>query len=90
MKFKILVSRTFQKQFISLGSSMQERVRSALESLEKDPFHRRSGTDIKKLSHTHPTKYRLRIGTYRIVYSVENSIIRVIEVFKRGKSYRTL
>ena len=72
MKYKIFVSRTFQKQFISLEKSMQERIKSALKPLE-NPFRARSGADIKKLSQTHPTKYRLRIGIYRIIYFVENN-----------------
>jgi hypothetical protein len=34
---------------------MQDKIKSALKNLENDPFQPRSGTDIKKLSHTHPT-----------------------------------
>ena len=66
---------------------MQERIISALKTLEDDPFHSRSGTDIKKLSHTEPTKYRLRVGNYRIIYTVEEKTIKVIEVFKRERGY---
>ena len=88
MKYTILVSKTFQKQFHSLENNVQERIISALKTLEDDPFHSRSGTDIKKLSHTEPTKYRLRVGNYRIIYTVEEKTIKVIEVFKRERRYR--
>ncbi len=88
MKYTILVSKTFQKQFHSLENNVQERIISALKTLEDDPFHSRSGTDIKKLSHTEPTKYRLRVGNYRIIYTVEEKTIKVIEVFKRERGYR--
>ncbi len=88
MKYTILVSKTFQKQSHSLENNVQERIISALKTLEDDPFHSRSGTDIKKLSHTEPTKYRLRVGNYRIIYTVEEKIIKVIEVFKRERGYR--
>jgi len=87
MKYTILVSKTFQKQFHSLENNVQERIISALKTLEDDPFHSRSGTDIKKLSHTEPTKYRLRVGNYRIIYTVEEKTIKVIEVFKRERGY---
>ena len=90
MKYTILVSRTFKKQVTSLEKNMQERIKSALKNLENDPFQTRSGTDIKKLSHTHPAKYRLRIGTYRIIYAVENKTVKVIEGFKRERDYRNL
>ncbi|MCK4310468.1 MAG: type II toxin-antitoxin system RelE/ParE family toxin [Methanomicrobia archaeon] len=90
MKYKILVSRTFQKQFHSLENNVQERIASALKTLEDDPFRSRSGADIKKLSHTEPTKYRLRVGNYRIIYVVEHKTVKVIEVFKREKGYRDL
>jgi len=88
MKYTIHVSKTFQKQFHSLENNVQERIISALKTLEDDPFHSRSGTDIKKLSHTEPTKYRLRVGNYRIIYTVEEKTIKVIEVFKRERRYR--
>lgn len=90
MKYTILVSRTFQKQFHSLENNVQVRIKSALKTLEGDPFHSRSGTDIKKLSHTEPAKYRLRVGNYRIIYAVEHKTVKVIEVFKRGKGYKDL
>jgi len=89
MKYNILVSRNFQKQLHSLGNNVQERITSALKN-EDDPFRSRSGADIKKLSHTEPTKYRLRVGNYRIIYAVEHKKVKVIEVFKRGKGYRDL
>jgi len=90
MKYEILVSKTFQKQFISLRNDLQKRIMDALKTLEDDPFQPRSGADIKRISHTNPTKYRLRIGNYRIIYDVENTIVKVIEVFKRGRGYKSL
>jgi mRNA interferase RelE/StbE len=89
MKYNILVSKTFQKQFHSLENNVQERITSAFKN-EDDPFRSRSGADIKRLSHTEPTKYRLRVGNYRIIYAVEHKTVKVIEVFKRGKGYRDL
>jgi mRNA-degrading endonuclease RelE of RelBE toxin-antitoxin system len=83
-------SKTFLKQFINPESSIREKIEFTLRNLETDPFKSRSGTDIKNLSHTRPTKYRLRVGTYRLIYIVENKPIKVLEVFKRGKDYRNV
>jgi mRNA-degrading endonuclease RelE of RelBE toxin-antitoxin system len=90
MTYTILVSRTFLKQFTNLESSIREKIKFTLRNLETDPFKSRSGTDTKNLSHTHPTKYRLRVGTYRIIYIVENKTVKVLEVFKRGKGYENV
>jgi mRNA-degrading endonuclease RelE of RelBE toxin-antitoxin system len=90
MTYTILVSKTFLKQFTNLESSIREKIKFTLRNLETDPFKSRSGTDIKNLSHTHPTKYRLRVGTYRIIYIVEDKTVKVLEVFKRGKGYENV
>jgi mRNA-degrading endonuclease RelE of RelBE toxin-antitoxin system len=90
MTYTILVSKTFLKQFTNLESSIREKIKFTLRNLETDPFKSRSGTDIKNLSLTHPTKYRLRVGTYRIIYIVEDKTVKVLEVFKRGKGYENV
>jgi mRNA interferase RelE/StbE len=87
MTYRVFVSRTFQKQFHSLEKRLQRRIRSALATLEDDPYRARSGTDIKKLSGTTPSKYRLRVGEYRVVYTIDNNVVKVIELFKRGRGY---
>jgi mRNA-degrading endonuclease RelE of RelBE toxin-antitoxin system len=32
----------------------------------------------------------LRVGTYRIIYIVEDKTVKVLEVFKRGKGYENV
>ena len=86
--FRVLVSRTFRKQFRELPGDMQDRVRSGLKELEKEPFRARPNADIKVLRDTKPQKYRLRIADYRIVYYVESDVVKVIEIFNRGRGYR--
>lgn len=86
--YKVLVSRTFQKQFNSLNKSIQKRIKAGLKELEKDPIKARQNADISPLSGTKPQKHRLRVGEYRIIYLIEKKTVRVIEVFKRGRGYR--
>ncbi|MEF8836112.1 MAG: type II toxin-antitoxin system RelE/ParE family toxin [Candidatus Thermoplasmatota archaeon] len=90
MSYQILISTTFQKQLERLDDQLKKRVKDSLEELEEGPYEPRSGADIKKLSGTDPTKYRLRIGDYRVIYTVDESdkAVKVIEGLKRGKGYR--
>ncbi len=85
--FEIMVSKTFQKQFHSLSHDDQKRIRQGLPVLAEDPFTPRSGADIKSLQQTLPKKYRLRIGEVRIIYSIRDEKILIIEVFRRGQGY---
>lgn len=86
--YKVLVSKTFHKQFSSISKKEQKRIKSALNNLIENPFDSRPGTDIKPLAGTHPKKYRLRVGEYRIIYCVQGKVVKVIELFRRGRGYR--
>ena len=85
--FEIMVSKTFQKQFHSLSQDDQKRIRQGLPVLAEDPFTPIFGADIKSLQQTVPKKYRLRIGEVRIIYSIRDEKILIIEVFRRGQGY---
>ncbi len=86
--FTVIVSQTFQKQFKRLDEDVQRRIKLALKKLEENPFESRSGVDIKLLGGTKPKKHRLRVGEYRIIYFVEGSFVKIIEVFSGGRGYR--
>ena len=88
--YKVLVSRTFQRQFRNLPEKIQSRIRKGLKELESDPLRPRPNADIKALKDTNPQKYRLRIGDYRVIYTVEDGAVKVIELFIRGRGYRNL
>jgi mRNA-degrading endonuclease RelE of RelBE toxin-antitoxin system len=85
--FTVLVSKTFQAQFNQLDMNLQNRIRNGLDELKIDPYKPRSKADIKVLENTNPQKYRLRVGNYRIVYCLENKLVKVIELFHRGRGY---
>lgn len=88
MGFDVLVSRRFQRFFDDLDDQTQARLRTALDALGEDPYTPRSGADIKRLSNTDPVKHRIRAGVWRIVYRVEEEVVKVIEGFRRGRGYR--
>ena len=78
--FQVLVSHTFQKQFNDLSKDMQKRIRKALNELGRDPINPRSGVDIKPLQDTNPQKHRIRVGEYRLIYRIEGTKIKMIEI----------
>jgi mRNA-degrading endonuclease RelE of RelBE toxin-antitoxin system len=86
--YRVFLSRNFQKQFRALPKGTQTRVREALAGLVEDPLKCRPKMDIKALKDTEPTKHRLRVGDFRIVYLVESRTVKVIDLFKRGRGCR--
>ena len=85
MTFRILIHREAVKILRSLDGKSRKRIKENLNSLREDPYHKRSGADIRKLVDTDPVLYRLRIGNYRIIYAVEGDIVWITEVFHRSR-----
>ncbi len=90
MPYKVLVSRNFQKKFIKLQKNTQNLIRINLKELEKDPYLSRPKCDIKLLIDIKPKKYRLRIGDYRVIYTIINKKVKVIDLLKRETGYNRL
>jgi mRNA-degrading endonuclease RelE of RelBE toxin-antitoxin system len=90
MSYKVLVSRTFQKKFQQLQKKIQTSMKESLKELENDPYNSRPNCDIKLLKDTKPKKYRLRMNNYRIIYSIENKDIKVIDLLKREVGYNRM
>jgi mRNA-degrading endonuclease RelE of RelBE toxin-antitoxin system len=66
----------------------KEKIKEHLKNLIDDPFHSRSGINIKKLKGKNHDLYRLRVGEYRFEYFVDGDIIWIERAFKRGRGYR--
>lgn len=77
-KYKIEISRTAEKQFKKIDKAHQARLATAIVGLSTNPYP--SGN--RKLV-GFDDLFRIRIGDYRIIYSVENKILVVI-VLKIG------
>jgi mRNA-degrading endonuclease RelE of RelBE toxin-antitoxin system len=85
---RVLVSATFARTFQVLPATTQERIRDGLNALSEDPRTPRPGVDIKPLAATDPLKYRLRVGRYRVASVIEKRVVKVLDVFQRGRGYR--
>jgi mRNA interferase RelE/StbE len=75
--------KTYKKIFIS-NRSIFRRIDNALEALRSDPFMGKSLKDKLK------GKYSLRVGVYRIIYSLEKNmlIVYVLDIGHRRDIYR--
>lgn len=83
--YRVLVSRRVRKQISRIDRPNQLRIRAALDLLAREP----RPPNCVALSGFDST-YRVRVGEYRILYSVydEIRVIAVIRVGHRREVYR--
>lgn len=84
--YRIEVSRTAEKQLRRLSRPEQVRLLSAIRGFSSDP--RPAG--YRKLK-GYDDVYRVRVGVFRVIYSIEESIVTVIilKVGHRRDIYRS-
>lgn len=88
MSYSIKIDRIALKYLKKLDKPTRTRIYNHLKILSQDPYH--SELDIKRMQGT-TDEYRLRIGTYRVIYSVENNrlLIYIIKIGPRGDVYKS-
>ncbi|MFK8847081.1 type II toxin-antitoxin system RelE/ParE family toxin [Streptomyces sp. Ac-502] len=89
MKYAFRFTAAAQRQLRAIERPAAMRILAALTALGEDPY--REDADVKKL--TGPSGlYRLRIGTYRVAYLVEDGelVILVVKVGDRRDVYRNI
>ncbi|MFE8977984.1 type II toxin-antitoxin system RelE family toxin [Streptomyces cyaneofuscatus] len=89
MKYAFRFTAAAQRQLRAIDRPAAMRILAALTALGDDPYP--EDADIKKL--TGPSGlYRLRVGSYRVAYQVEDGelIILVVKVGDRRNVYRSL
>ena len=81
MMYQIIIKKKAKKFIGSLPMNERRRVVAAIERLP-------DGEDIKRLK-GHDNFLRLRVGDYRIIYTVDNGelIVYVIDAGNRGQIY---
>jgi len=80
--YQIIIKKKAKKFIDKLSANERKRIVTAIEQLP-------NGEDIKKLK-GHNDLMRLRVGDYRIVYSVDHGklIVYVIDIDNRGEIYK--
>ena len=89
-EFRILLHRQFLRKIkrLRLSISYQRKITILFSTLRVDPIPWRE-FDIKKIEGS-DNLYRVRIGIYRIFYSLDknNKVIKIIDIETRQKAYR--
>ncbi|MBC8234650.1 type II toxin-antitoxin system RelE/ParE family toxin [bacterium] len=85
MSYTIEISNAAKREFRRLSRDVQGRMRAIIDSLADDP--RPSG--VRKLTHP-PDTYRIRVGQYRIIYQIDDSVelVLIIAAGPRSSVYR--
>ena len=83
-QWQVLISRRAERVLRRLPGDVLVRISAAIDGLADDPYPAGS----KKL--TGHDLYRLRVGAWRIIYSVEEDelAVLVLTVAPRGEAYR--
>ena len=82
--YTVQITRAARKELESLSKGIRERILEATEKLTDEP--RPNG--CKKLKGA-MDKYRIRVGDYRVIYQIDDAIIRVliVRVAHRKEAY---
>lgn len=82
MSYKIVIEKPALKFLQKQPQAQKERLLRAIQGLP-------SIGDIKPLS-GHENLYRLRVGSYRVIYTIEGDllIVRVLTIGSRGDVYK--
>jgi len=68
MSYKILPTKQFSVDFNKLkAKKTQDKIKAKIEDVSEDP------TRYKRLHYELKGSFRLRIGSYRIIYSIDES-----------------
>ncbi len=83
--YEVEISRTAERQLRQLPTQDQLRIARAIVALGQEPFPR----GVRKLT-GYDDVYRLRVGRYRVLSSVEESrlVIIILKVGHRKDVYR--
>ena len=81
MKYQIKIEKDAQKFLKKLPRPDETRVLKAIAKLPDEGY--------RKQMKGHPGFFRLRVGDYRIIYTVDNGqlIVRVVDAGNRGQIY---
>ncbi|MFN6517131.1 MAG: type II toxin-antitoxin system RelE family toxin [Nostoc sp. CreGUA01] len=85
MTYTVEFSPSARKMFKKLPQNLQDRIQPKIVALATEP--RPNG--VKKLKGEENT-YRIRVGSYRVVYEVKDDVllVTIIRVSGRGEVYK--
>ena len=86
--YEILLSPDAQAVYLNADKALVKKIARCFQQLEQTPlFH----PNIKALKGDYIGYYRYRIGDYRVIYSVDEEVVKVFVVIivYRGEAYES-
>ena len=85
MTYRVVYTRAARKALDDLDASPARRIAAAVEALATNPHPPKS----LKLT-GEDNAWRIRVGDYRIVYSIEDDtvVVLILRIGQRGRVYR--
>ena len=87
MPFALTFRPGVERDRARLPKDVQRRFADAFERLKEDPFHARSGLDIRLLAGARHGERRVRVGQYRATYEIVEGTVLILEIGSRGNFY---
>jgi mRNA interferase RelE/StbE len=81
LRYEVLLKPRALKDLRGLPTNLQTRILEKVEFMRDD-----LQGDVKHLTNFTP-EYRLRVGTYRILFEIEDEIIVIYRVKHRSQAY---
>ena len=85
----LLDSRHAAPVLRAVEPSVRRRLKAGLKALAQDPSGQSTRLDVKRLEvdEDGPVMYRLRVGDWRIAFTVEPAGLVVLRIFPRSEGY---
>ena len=86
--YEVLLYPDAQAAYTSADKALAKKIGKCLQQLEQTPlFH----PNIKALKGNYAGYYRYRIGDCRVIYSVDDEVVKVfvLTIVKRGEAYES-
>lgn len=84
--YAVALSASARKELARLPLAAQARFRRAIDELARDPLRKRPGADIRRLAASGAV-WRLRVGAYRAIYTVDGNGVLVTRIGHRSTVY---
>ena len=85
MKYEVFITNTALKAIKQLPANYKALIKDRLKTLENFP----DVSNVVRLSGLQ-NKYRLRVGTYRILFELSENRLIVFSILSRKKAYRKI
>ena len=84
MAYTVILPSSAVRQLESLQKKEQIRLKKRIDALAENPYP----SDVKKLKHSSSFKgdlYRIRVGSFRVIYTIQNDqlIVFVVKIGHR-------